>query len=105
MNGYTSLCNRPRRPRKGVEIYLNSFFNLGHICGIFQRHVPASLHPGNTRSALYWRLVRPQDRFWTGEKNLASTEIRSPDRPSRSELLYRLSYPSPNDIGVIRKYK
>jgi hypothetical protein len=29
-----------------------------------------------------------------GAENLASTGIRSPGRPSRSESLYRLSYPS-----------
>jgi hypothetical protein len=33
--------------------------------------------------------------FWMGAKNLASTEIRSPDRPARSGSLYRLSYPGP----------
>ena len=32
---------------------------------------------------------------WTGAENLASTGIRSPDRPARSESLYRLSYPGP----------
>jgi hypothetical protein len=30
---------------------------------------------------------------WTGAVNLASTGIRSPDRPARSQSLYRLSYP------------
>ena len=30
---------------------------------------------------------------WTGAENLAPTGIRSPDRPARSESLYRLSYP------------
>ena len=30
---------------------------------------------------------------WTGAENLASTGIRSPDRPARSESLYRPSYP------------
>ena len=30
---------------------------------------------------------------WTGAENLATTGIRSPDRPTRSESLYRLSYP------------
>ena len=30
---------------------------------------------------------------WTGAENLASTGIRSPDRPARSQSLYRLSYP------------
>ena len=33
--------------------------------------------------------------FWMGAENLASTGIRSPDRPARSESLYRLSYPGP----------
>ena len=32
---------------------------------------------------------------WTGAENLAPTGIRSPDRPARSESLYRLSYPPP----------
>ena len=31
--------------------------------------------------------------IWTGAENLALTGIRSPDRPARSQLLYRLSYP------------
>jgi len=29
---------------------------------------------------------------WTGAENLAFTAIRSPDRPARSQSLYRLSY-------------
>ena len=32
---------------------------------------------------------------WTGAENPASTEIRSPDRPARSESLCRLRYPGP----------
>jgi len=32
---------------------------------------------------------------WTAAENLAPTGIRSPDRPARSESLYRLSYPGP----------
>jgi hypothetical protein len=32
---------------------------------------------------------------WTGKENLAPTGILSPDRPARSESLYRLSYPGP----------
>jgi hypothetical protein len=31
---------------------------------------------------------------WTGAENLAPTRIRSPDRPARSQLLYRLRYPN-----------
>jgi hypothetical protein len=33
--------------------------------------------------------------FWTGAKSLATTGIRTLDRPSRSESLYRLNYPGP----------
>jgi hypothetical protein len=29
---------------------------------------------------------------WTGAENLVSTGIQSPDRPARSQSLYRLSY-------------
>jgi hypothetical protein len=32
---------------------------------------------------------------WKGAENLAPTGIRSPDRPRRSESLYRLSYNGP----------
>jgi hypothetical protein len=32
---------------------------------------------------------------WTGFENLATTGIRSPDRPARSESLYRLCYHGP----------
>ena len=31
---------------------------------------------------------------WTGAENLAPTGIRSPDRPARSQSLYRLIYPA-----------
>ena len=31
---------------------------------------------------------------WTGAENLTPTGIRSPDRPARSQSLYRLSYPA-----------
>ena len=48
-----------------------------------QRHTPAALPPGRTQYVLYRRL---------GAENLAPTGIRSPDRPARSESLYRLSY-------------
>jgi hypothetical protein len=33
------------------------------------------------------------DPVWTGAENLATTGIRSPDRPARSQSLYRQRYP------------
>ena len=36
----------------------------------------------------------PVPIVWNGAENLVPTGIRSPDRPARSESLYRLSYPA-----------
>jgi hypothetical protein len=58
-----------------------------------QLHAPVALPPGKTRYPLYRR--KGGGPVWTGEENLAPTGIRSPDRPARSESLYRLSYPGP----------
>jgi hypothetical protein len=42
---------------------------------------------------------------WTGVKNLVPTGIRSPDRPARSQLLYRLSYPAHGKIRTLHNSK
>jgi hypothetical protein len=46
--------------------------------------------PGKTRYPLYRRLGGPQDRSGQGRKISAPTGIRSPDRPARSDSLYRI---------------
>ena len=38
---------------------------------------------------------------WTGAENFALTGIPSPDRPVRSESLYRLRYPGPHPLPVV----
>ena len=58
-----------------------------------QRHAPAALHPGKTRYPLYRRRGGPQGRSVRVRKIFPPTGFRSPDRPARSESLYRLSYP------------
>jgi hypothetical protein len=58
-----------------------------------QRHAMASL-PQEERWA-----TRP---VWTDPENHVPTGIRSPDRPDRSESLYRLRYPGPQpDLAEI----
>jgi hypothetical protein len=37
---------------------------------------------------------------WTVAENLSPTGIRSPDRPTRSESLYRLSCRGPNLVSI-----
>jgi hypothetical protein len=55
-----------------------------------QRHAPAALPPGKSSG---WEAGWAPGLVWTGAENLASTGIRSPNRLTRSESLYRLSYP------------
>ena len=43
-------------------------------------------------------------QVWTGAENLATTEIRSPDRPARNQSLYRLSYQAHIQVRKV-KYK
>ena len=59
-----------------------------------ERHALAALPPGKTRYPLYSRLGEPQGRSgWVRRISPPPTRIRFPDRPARSESLYRLSYP------------
>jgi hypothetical protein len=37
--------------------------------------------------------------FWTGAENRTPTGIRSPDRPARRQSLYRLRYPTDDQIS------
>jgi len=41
---------------------------------------------------------------WMGAGNLVATGIQSPDRPTRSELLYRLSYPDTLEAKIKLNY-
>ena len=65
-----------------------------------QRHAPPTLPPGNTRYLLYRGLVGPQGRSGRVWKISLLTGFRSPDRPSRSESLYRLRYPGPQILYI-----
>ena len=65
-----------------------------------QRHATTALPPGKTRYPLYRRLGGPQGRSGRVRKISPPTGIRSPDRPARSESLYRLSYPGPYGLHV-----
>ena len=70
-----------------------------------QHHGSAALPPGKTRYPLYRRLGGPQCRSGPVRKISPPTGIRSPDRPARSESLYRLSYRGPFIIFVPEQRK
>jgi hypothetical protein len=58
-----------------------------------QPHAPAALPPERDPLLIAQEAGWVLEPVWTGVENLAPTGIRSPDRPARSESLYRLSYP------------
>ena len=65
-----------------------------------QRHAPVPLSPGKNRYPLYRRMSGPQGRPGRVRKISPLAGIRSPDRPARSESLYRLSYPGSHVIYI-----
>ena len=50
--------------------------------------------PGKDPVPIVQEIGRAPGPVWTGADNLAPIGIRSPDRPARSQSLYRLSYPA-----------
>ena len=61
-----------------------------------QRHTPAALPPGKDPVPIVQEAGWAPGPVWTGAENLAPpTGIRFPDRPARSESLYRLSFRGP----------
>jgi hypothetical protein len=69
--------------------------------GGWSTSLPGRFTPGKeTRYPLYRRLGGPQGRSERLPKISPPTGIRSPDRPARSESLYRLRYPGPLEVLV-----
>ena len=60
-----------------------------------QRHAPAAFTPGKDPVPIVQEAGLAPGPVWIGAENLALTGIRSPDRPARSESLYRVSYRGP----------
>jgi hypothetical protein len=87
-------CNRIERPKGSKDIALHSL-DLGSRKGLVVSTKPRPLYPREGPSTNC-------TGGWEGPKaglevceDLTPTEIRSPDRPARSQSLYRLSYPGP----------
>ena len=93
---------RPRRPKGRVQAELYSFFNLGARWGGWSTPRPGRFTPEKDPAPIVQTAGWVPGPVWTGAENLASTGIRSPDRPDRNESLYRLSYPGPCCAGQNR---
>jgi hypothetical protein len=70
-----------------------------------QCHAPAARSPAREPMSIVQELVWTPGPFWMGAENLVLTGIRYPDRPTRSESLYRLSYPGTVAARDISKCK
>ena len=66
-----------------------------------QRHAPAAFTPGKNPLSIVQEAGWAPGPVWIGAENLASTEIRSPDLPARSQSLCRPSYPGPRSFDVL----
>jgi hypothetical protein len=74
-----------------VEVEIYSFFNLSARLGWVLKATPRPLYPKERNpvpilKAFVWAPVP----IWTGAENFVPIEIRSPDRPFRSDSLYGL---------------
>ena len=55
---------------------------------------PGRFYPGNDPVSIAQEAGWATGPSWTCAENLVPTGIRTPDRPARSQSLYRLSYPA-----------
>jgi hypothetical protein len=84
------------RPIGGVEVQLYSFFNLGARWEWAVNVTPRPLYSRETNPVpIVQEAGWTQNRSGRVRKISPKTGIRFPDRPARSESLYRLSYPGP----------
>jgi len=88
----------PRTGHEGTEReyrYSSTLSLISALGGVgSQRHALAIIPPGKDPVPIVQEAGWAPGPVWTGAENLASTAIRSPDRPARIASLYRLSYPT-----------
>ena len=88
------------RGRRGIAL---PFLDHGTKRGWGVSVTPRPLFiPGEDPVPIVQEAGRAPEPVWTGVDNLVPTGIRSPDRPARSQSLYRLSYRAhPRLSGVV----
>jgi hypothetical protein len=82
---------KAQRGSRGIALL---FLDLGARWGWVVNAKPRPIYPWERRGAICIGAGWAPGSVWTGAENVASTWIRSPDRPVRSESLCRLSYPA-----------
>jgi len=75
------------RGSRGIALPFNDHGTRRSVRG--QRHASAAFYPRERHGTHCTGVPGP---IWTGAENLAPIGIQSPDRPARSQSLYRLLY-------------
>jgi hypothetical protein len=89
-----SYYRRWRLLRENRGTALLFFVNLGTLeGGGWSTPRPGRLYPGKDPVPIVQESGWASEPVWIGAENLASTGIRSPALPTRSESLYRLRHP------------
>jgi hypothetical protein len=87
--GHPTTCLR--RQRREAELQLQLIRNLGARKGWVVSTTPRPLYPREREPVpIVQEAGWAPGPVWTGTASLALTDIRSPDRPARSESIYRL---------------
>jgi len=92
------------KAREGVEVWLYSFFNNDTSWSGWSEPRRGHLTAGNNPVPFVQGPGWATHSFSTSSQNLAATGFRSPDRPARSESLYRLNNTGSQQLvkGVLR---
>ena len=88
------MAQRERRGRAVLLLSPGCYMGVGG-----QRHAPAALLPGRDPVPTVQEAGWTPEPVWTGAENLASTGIRSPDRPSRSSVAIPTELLGPLHLG------
>jgi hypothetical protein len=80
-------------PREREEVQLYSFSTSALEGGEWLAPRPGCFNPGKYPVPIIQEAGWTPGPVWTCAKNLTPAGIQSPDRPARSQSLYRLSYP------------
>jgi hypothetical protein len=94
-------CVKVKEPRnwpkaqRGIALL---FLDLGARRGWVVSTTPRRFTPGKDPVPIVQEAGWAPGLVWTCAKNLALTGIRPPDRPVRSQSLYRLSDPGPHKL-------
>jgi hypothetical protein len=83
------------KPRGVADVKLYSSFDLAARWQWVLNITPQPLYPREDPVTIVQQAGWAPGSVWTGAENLSPTGIRSPDRPARSESLYRLKYHGP----------